>query len=267
MPTSYRSKRSKTGGRRASAPYAKRVASLRATTYASRSAVRAPVVLTTAETKYFDTGFNHSPVTTSGTWTGTEVPCDNYVNSSGTAAAYTDSCLIPTAIGSAYGEVNGNRFKMKKIRVRGLVAPIGESDEADIPTVRTSRLMLVMDTQPNGAQAQGEDVMQDVGANETQWSFKRIADSSGRFRILKDEFFTHQVSGVGTDGANTNTIGFEAKPFSFQYTPNVPITVNVKSGSSVPTIASAITCNIFMLLSSNGISVQVKGSSRCYYCD
>ena len=55
-----------------------------------------------AETKYFDTGINTS-VTFGGTsWTGSEVPCDNYINSSGAAAAYTDSALIPSANGSGY---------------------------------------------------------------------------------------------------------------------------------------------------------------------
>ncbi len=232
-----------------------------------RPATVSAIVASAQETKYFDTGFLVSVTSGNGDWTASEVPCANYVNGSGAAAVYTDSCLLPTAIGNAYGQINGNRYKLKKIRVRGVVSPPTNSDQADVTIAVTTRLMLVHDMQPNGSQAQGEDIMQDVGAGETQWSFKRIAASSGRFRILKDEFFTHQVSAVGTDGANTNSVGYESKPFSFQYTPNTPLTVNVQSGNSVPTIAGTITANIFLLLHTSGAPVTIEGSSRAYYCD
>ena len=52
------------------------------------------------ETKYFDTGISATVNWAGNTWASSEVPCDNYVNASGTAAAYTDSALIPSASGS-----------------------------------------------------------------------------------------------------------------------------------------------------------------------
>ena len=144
-----------------------------------------------AETKYFDVGINVD-VTAAGTdWANSEVPCDNYVNSSGVAAAYTDSCLIPTANGSGYGQVIGNKYNLKKLRVRGMLQIATQSDAADVGSPVTARIMLVRDKQPNGAQAQGEDVMQDLGAfGENAFSFMRVADNVGRFEIIKECYLT-----------------------------------------------------------------------------
>ncbi len=224
------------------------------------------------ETKYFDTGIFHSVIWAGTDWSDSEVPCDNSVNGSGTAAAYTDSCLLPTAIGSAYGEVNGNRYKLKKIRVRGvLTAPVAQ-DQDDMLTAVNVRLMLIHDEQPNGAQAQGEDIMQDIGSvGENLFSYKRVASSSGRFRILKDQFITLQPATAGTDAANKNSLAFENENFSFQYQPNSPILVNVKSGSATPTIASTINCNMFLLLAGTrggaAVAITIAAASRAYYVD
>ncbi len=224
------------------------------------------------ETKYFDVGI-FATVTWAGTdWSDSEVPADNYVNSSGTAAAYTDSCLLPTAIGSAYGEVNGNRYKLKKIRVRGTLTTAVVANADDMLNAVNVRLMLIHDEQPNGAQAQGEDIMQDIGAvGENLFSYKRVASSSGRFRILKDSFLTLEPVTAGTDGTNTNSLGFETQHFSFQYQPNSPILVNVKSGSATPTIASTINANMFLILAGTrgggAIGVTIAAASRAYYVD
>lgn len=226
------------------------------------------------ETKYFDCGINTGVTWTGTDWSGSEVPCDNYVNSSGTAAAYTDSALIPSAIGSGYGQVNGNRYKLKKLRVRGQVNAGLLSDQADASQPVFYRIMLVMDTQPNGSQAQGEDIFQDIGATgENLYSFQRTAASSGRFRILKDKKGVLQPTNSQTDGTNTASIGFQAHQFSWTYQPRTPIQVNLKSGNSTPTVAGLESCNIFMLcgawLGQSGTAQQlfVVAASRAYYVD
>lgn len=219
------------------------------------------------EKKYFDLGFNHLFAGTPNDWTTCELPADNYVNSSGTAAAYTDSAMIPSANGSGYGQVVGNRYKIIKLRFRGALYVSPESDQADLKNGCQVRMMLVLDTQPNGAQAQAEDIMQDIGANECLYSYKRIASTSSRFRILKDEFLVLQQIGAGTDGASTNSINYETKQFSFQYTPRKPIEVNIKSGNATPTVAGLINCNIFCIWSAVGGTPNLLGASRCYYMD
>ncbi len=237
------------------------------------STVRPRSYVLTPETKYFDCGFNVA-ITAGGTsWTGTEVPMDNYVNSSGAGAAYTDACLLPTANGSAYGQVNGNRYKLKKIRVRGRIDIPGKTSQASVKQSVASRLMLIMDEQPNGAQAQGEDIMQANGSNgENLFAFKRVAENSSRFRILKDEFFVHNpANAVNDTTAGSVSDVWESHKFSFQYQPRKPKEVSIKSGNATPTVGGTSNCNIFMLafgvLHNSVEPVHIWGQSRAYYCD
>lgn len=229
-----------------------------------------PVVTNTGDTKYFDCGINATVVSGGADWTASEVPCDNAVNSSGTAAAYTDSALIPSHVGSGYGQINGNSYRLKKLRVRGVVAKDVLDDQGAVPDAQLFRLMLVLDTMPSGAQAQGEDIMQDVGASETIFSYKRMADLGSRFRILKD--LTGQLDPIvaASDHAalpSTASIAFRSQSFSFQYAPTVPMNVQIKSGNATPTIAGLVTANIFLLLHTEGTSCVIRASSRCYYAD
>lgn len=221
------------------------------------------------ETKYFDTGIKATITSGTGDWTATEVPCDNYVNSSGTAAAYTDSALNPSAPGVSYGQVSGNRYHMKKLRVRGTLTHNATSNAADMVVGKRYRLMLVHDSAPNTAQAQGEEVMQDVGADETQYSYKRMASQGSRFRILKDQMGVLQNNVAGTDGTNTNSLGFLTAEFSFQYAPTSPINISVKSAAaaSAPSIGNLVDGNLFLLLHTNGQAINIVAAARCYYSD
>lgn len=244
--------------------------SRRAGAFLGGSALRAIV---TPETKYFDTGIN-AAVTAAGTdWANTEVPCDNYVNASGTAAAYTDSALIPSAVGSGYGQVNGNRYKLKRVRVRGTVEPSGFSGQTAIGAGITGRLVLVMDTQPNGAQAQGEDVMQDIGAaGENEFTFQRVSNVSGRFRILKEKRFVFPVTAAVNNAAGTTvSYAYARLPFDFTYAPKVPLQVNITSANSTPAVAGLVTCNIFLLAYGGAFAgatvLNIQAASRAYYCD
>ena len=224
------------------------------------------------ETKYFDTGINVAVTATATTWADTEVACDNYINTSGAAAAYTDSCLLPTAVGSGYGQVNGNRYKLKKVRVRGTGFTNIQPDQADALNAAQVRMLLVMDTQPNGAQAQGEDVIQDIGDSlENIHAYIKTSSTSGRFQVLKDKRFLLQPAIMGTDGANTNSITFNSFKFDFTYKPKMPRIVNIKAGNSTPTVAGTVDCNIFLLcfglVQNIGGTISISAASRAYYCD
>lgn len=247
--------RANVGKRRGAAMAASRSTRLMAGSYAG-------------ETKYFDCGINTLVTGAADAWTATEVPCDNYVNSSGTAAAYTDSALLPSAGGSAYGQINGNRFHLKKLRVRGTITVGAQGSQADPSNARPYRLLLVHDSGPNGNQAQGEDILQDIGAGETLYSFKRMASQGSRFRILKDQIGVLHPTVAFTDGANVGTQGFSTAEFSFQYQPTAPLNISVKSNaSSTPTIANLVDGNIFLLLGTNGKQMTIVASSRAYYSD
>lgn len=223
----------------------------------------------TGETKYFDTAGGSSITWTGTDWSASEVPCSNYVNNAGAAAAYTDSCLLPTAVGPGYGEINGNKYKLKKIRIRGDVSiPAATVDTTGITTARV-RIMLVMDTQPQGAQAQGEDVLQDIGnAPQNMHSFQRVSDNLGRFRILKDETMVMRLGAVPAAGASGYCI-YDGAEFSWKYSPKIPLPVTIKSGGTTPAVAKTQSHNLFLLVagvqSGAANAVRVNFASRVYY--
>lgn len=226
------------------------------------------------ETKYFDCGINAAVTADGTTWADTEVPCANYVTSNGTTSAYTDSCLIPTANGSGYGQVDGSRFMMKRIRVRGVLRHANTNNVLEAQHSNLVRLVLVMDTQANGVQAQGEDVMQDYGAvPENQFSYQRIAGTAvNRFRVLKDETFVLQADVMGDYNATeAQSIAYRDHFFNFMYQPKKPLQISIATGNATPTVAGALSHNIFLLaFSSRGgaaTTIRVQAATRCYYCD
>lgn len=222
------------------------------------------------ETKYFDTAQNFT-VPQAADWTGTEVTSSSYIQSDGTTVgAYTDSALLPSAIGAGYGQVNGNKYYVKHLRIKGELIPTVATDQSDVQTPATVRVVLVHDTQPNGAQAQGEEVFTDLGAGNLQnYSFLAMgAGNGGRFRILKDKVFLLPTMCTGTDGANTQSVVRANRTFAFSYKPKKPLQVILKANSSTPTVASLSNNNIFMLahLSQPGTVTLVSGT-RVYFQD
>jgi hypothetical protein len=195
------------------------------------------------------------------------------VDTDGTTTAYTESAIIPSAQGTGYGQVNGQRYKLKKVRVRGRVTVPNLTTQTTVAQPRLVRILLIMDVNPNKAQAQGEAVMQDFGtASENLFAFKNVASNSGRFRILKDEFIELQpVVAANNASATTVSQAFESKAFSFQYQPREAIMVNVVTGSATPGVAQLINCNIFMLAycatSAAANQVNIDGCTRAYYCE
>lgn len=223
------------------------------------------------EVKYFDVGIN-APITTAGTtWADTEVPADNYVNSGGAAAAYTDSCLVPTAQGSGYGQVNGNKYLLKTLRIKGSLSIPKDTVNTTVANPIPVRLVLVMDNMPSGAQAQGEDVFQDFGATEENaYSFLRMAAGGGRYTILKDKIITIRPQVAGNNAAATTlSTSFDQPHFKFAVKPNKE--VQIKTGNATPTIAGTVNCNIFLLAyayqSTSAVAVTVQACSRAYYVD
>nr|QXP07758.1 MAG: putative capsid protein [Arizlama virus] len=223
------------------------------------------------ETKYFDTSFSQT-VSSAADWTGSEVPCTNYLNADGaTLSAYTDSALIPSAIGAGYGQVNGSKYYLKKLRIRGNVLATASSDQVDVPAGASTRIIVVMDTQPKGTQAQGEDIFTDMGtAVQGNFSFLAMAaGSGGRFRILKDKEFFQQPVIAGTDGANTVSVNRTGFNFKFNIDFKKPVQVMLKANASTPAVASLSNTNIFLIAhtTSGTCPANIGGCARAYYQD
>jgi len=223
------------------------------------------------ETKYFDTTFTAN-VDTAADWATAGVAMTSYVNADGsTVSAYTDKALIPSAVGSGYGQVVGTKYALKKIHVRGELYGTAAADQADVVPGTSVRVVLVHDTQPNGAQATGDLVFTDLGnARQCNFSFLAMgAGGNGRFRILKDKTYLLQPGLAGTDGASTNSVICSNGKFNFMYKPKKPINVRIKASGATPAIAQLTDSNIFLMAhASTAVNAPViAGAARAYYVD
>lgn len=227
--------------------------------------------------KYFDCGINDAVTTAGTTWADTEVACDNFVDANGAVSAYTGSCLVPTANGGSYGQVDGTSYLLNKFRIRGRIQRLtAASDQADTLPPLIVRALLVMDLMPGGVQAQGEDVIQDFGATaENTFAFQRVAATAGKFRVLKDETWQLPVV-TGSDNAAvgpfTTSQNNGLALFNWKWEPKEPLKVHIKAGTgTTPIVAGAINCNIFMLVygmqNGSAVTLSVGACSRAYYTD
>jgi len=133
------------------------------------------------------------------------------------------------------------------------------------------RVVLVQDTQPNGAQALGSSVFTDIGnSGQVNFSFLAMgAGGNGRFRILKDKTYVIQPA-VITVLPNTNyATSFTGTKFSLGYKFNKPLAVRIATNSSTPTVASLTDNNIFMLAHASAAlpEVSLTSAARAYYMD
>lgn len=266
------SKRSYSGGGQSAKRVMRRAPAGTYKTYRQATAMPyARVSSAPQEMKYFDTSFSQN-ISAVADWTGTEVPCTNYIQSDGTTlGAYTDSALIPSAIGAGYGQINGNKYYLRKLRIKGHVVSAQGQDQADVPVPRSVRIIVVLDKQPQGAQAQGESIFTDMGTSpQANFSFLAMAaGSGGRFQILKDKEFMLQPMAAGTDGANTNSVVCGGANFKCNYAWKKPLAVQLKANSATPTVASLSNYNIFIIAHTTaGTPVTtINGCARAYFTD
>lgn len=220
---------------------------------------------TRAEAKVFDTEIS-TTITGGGNWTGTEVTCTNRI-ANGSATSYTESCLVPTGSGTAGDAVLGTKYHLKGIRVRGYVQPPREVDSGDVQYSGLAMVYLVLDRQPLGAQAQGEDVMRSIGTSSAViYSFPRV-DGKSRFKILAKKSIVFRGGRSATDGTNTCSTVEDSVPFSFKWFPKRMYRVQISASGGVQSVSKTRNCNIFLLMNTAGIACTLQGASRCYFRD
>jgi len=228
------------------------------------------------ETKYFDTMFS-ADVNAATSWGSAVIPCTSYLNADGsTISAYTDAALIPSAIGNGYGQIVGNKYVLKKLKVRGFINKANATAMTTVQEPIRVRVMLIHDTQPNGAQLDLSTVLTDWGAGrELLSSFQAIASGSGgRVRILYDKFFNmNPTSAANNAGATTVSQTWPNQEFKISKTWKKGLKVMVKSGAATPAVASLSDVNIFLAAACynpDGATIgdpRIVGVARAHYVD
>lgn len=237
-------------------------------------AAKANRVVSSGETKYFDVAINDDVTATVTTWADSEVVCSHQITAAGGSTAYTGSALLPTAQGAAYGQVNGNKYWVKHFRFKGKVSVPVTTSLANVTNGPTVRVLLVLDKQPNGAQAQGEQVMQSFGVGpQNAFTFQDVGDTVGRFQVIRDKIMI--LKPVATDNnssASTGSIAFEQRMLKLNWKPQVPVKVSIKSNSNTQGVAQTNSHNLFLLVfgitdAGSSVAVNLTGCGRTYYVD
>lgn len=257
-----RYKRARSGDA-AKSPSKKRRTNARAVT--RRAASTFPV-----EVKYFDTAFSASVASTAD-WAAANVAMTSVVGGDGALAGYTDCGLIPSAVGTGYGQIIGNKYIARALRVRGELSCTPLNGQTVVVNPPSVRVVLVHDTQPNGAQELGPNVFLDMGtASINNYSFQQMgAGMPGRFKILgTKEYFFRDCSVVNDAAGVSSSITLAKVPFSFVKQWKRGLKTCIKAGGTTPAIAQLIDNNIFLLAHATpGYTVTIQGCGRCYYVD
>lgn len=225
-----------------------------------------------AETKYFDTTFS-ATVPATADWAASNIPMTSFLNNQGALTAYTDSPIIPSSNGSGYGEVVGNKYLLKAVRCRGELQITAVSAQAVALQNPMVRVVLVLDTQPNGAQETGPNVFTDLGgAPQCNYSFQQMAAGMpGRFKILGSvtKSIVHSIN--WNDAAGTGTSVFCKEPFEFTKAWKRGLKICIKSNAGgTPAIANYTDASIFLMAHSAaaaGYVCTIVGANRAYYID
>lgn len=160
------------------------------------------------EYKFFDTA--KATATLTSTWTGGELD----------PAVF--NCLFAPVKGTGPSDRNGDKAHVVSISVRGKIAMPVSSDQADVLTPRSFCILLVLDTQTNGAQLNAEDVM--VATEPEELNFRNLQYRQ-RFRVLKKWKGTLHQTVAFNDGANTGSVTGGARLFECNLKMgNMPVT-------------------------------------------
>lgn len=227
----------------------------------------------TKETKYFDVAIEDNNIRQSSTWTATELSTDKRVDNTGTGiAAYASNTLIPSAQGSGYGEIIGNKYLLKYLRVRGDITCLLNQDQADVAKSIVGRIILVLDKQAQGGQAQGEEIFTDWGgAGSTVHAFLAMGLNPNRFKILADKQFIFNMTNAATDDTNKCSVTGATQSFSLFWKPKTALLVQLKGATgSTPAVTELAGNNIFMLALATGAvadNIQLNACSRAYYSE
>lgn len=224
------------------------------------------------EVKYFDTSFDYTLSTANDWGTSTVLLAATYVNSSGSVASYVGAPLIPSSIGSGYGQIVGNSYLIKRIKVRGVLYP-GTNNTADaVRNGNAVRLIMVQDMQPNGAQAAANTFLTDFGVGgQNISSFMSIASGTGgRFRFLYDKIIKLPVGTSACSAPPQINTGGQLEVVEFEKTWKRGLRVYVTNTTPGPAVANLSNCNIFLVAQSSNSGVATvlwRACTRCSYYD
>lgn len=195
---------------------------------------------------------------------------------------WSSTGLNPGAATSLFTPVLGNdinnrisrKVLLHRIAIRGIITTTAIGDSADILAPSFIRLLLVQDTQTDGATCAGTDVMATPSATTTALNstvFQNLANF-GRFKMLKDKLIstgaTYGMQDNAGGGAATASLisPHLAVKWTYRFKKPVLVRFNATNGGTTADIIDN-SFHLFGAKSSTNFAHQLSYNCRCYYKD
>lgn len=167
------------------------------------------------ERKYFDSERNAALAALTTSWAGGELD-----------PATGNSLFFPVR-GSDFNNIEGRKCQVLSIKIKGFFTMAAQANQTTTDDPGVIRICLVMDKQTNGAQLNAEDVINSGAASQAISMFQNPA-FFGRFKVLKDKFYSLQNPAITWDGTNLEQNGL-TKPFKITHKFRKPIIVHLNA--------------------------------------
>lgn len=199
------------------------------------------------ENKFYDTGIENTALV---------------ATTSGAMMDPTPTVLCLNAVPQGDGESNrdGRKIVINSIRVKGSVSGTTRAALGAMPAGLSYRLILVQDTQTNGAQCSSAQVLQDNTLGEDWQSFKNL-EYEKRFKILRDITDVVNVTATIPDGTNTGSVGYGTKNFDIYLKCDIPV---IFTGTT-EAIANVVDNSLHVIAIGQSANMNMSYQSRIRY--
>lgn len=200
----------------------------------------------------------------------------NYFDSyaAGSVSAVTTSWAgaeeDPTTLNTLFAPQEGNGIEnrqfnkvlVKSLRIRGIITQPATSAAAAVTSPAYTRMVLYVDTQTNGTQAQAEQVLTDQSTTSLSATSYQNTANIGRFRVLKDKLFVFRRDAAANNAAATtvSTSGVRF-PFKFNIKFRKPFYVRFNNTNG-GTVADIIDNSFHLIMGSDASGVIHEYSCR-----
>lgn len=174
--------------------------------------------------------------------------------------ATLNTLFAPTQ-GDDYLNRDGRKVQILAIKIKGIFTVAGQADQTGADDGALIRVALVQDKQTNAAQLNAEDVLVGVGnAGLNILNFQNAA-FFGRFKVLKDKFYTLQNPNATYDGTNIEAMGL-VKSFKMNHKFRKPVIIHF-NGTNGGTVADIIDNSFHIIAAANNVELVPAMGYQC----
>lgn len=191
----------------------------------------------TGEMKYFDTEYDATAITACGaTWAaGTLANPTRTINLGDASVATPGTLFAPKVSASLNGRI-GRKTYVHKIKVTGGIIVPTQTGQFGVDTATRIRIILVQDKQSNAASMTAAQLMNGSTTAVNTISSYQNPDNFGRFKVLKEKWFTLADPNIIGDFSTGSLIQSSlVRNWKLSYTFKTPVQVdfNATNGGTI----------------------------------